>query len=496
MILNNSEQKIYFHDIISALSYALDLTQGQPAGHALRCCWIGMHIAQRLNLTVQQQHDLYYTLILKDSGCSSNAARLCELYGSDDRKVKGAYRAVDTQDKLLLAKFILKHCALGGSHFNKIKNFMNLTLNGSKISMELYSSRCNRGAQVARQLGLSEDVAQGIFSLDEHYNGKGMTQGLAGEDIPLYSRIALLTQVVDVFFKVGGKEACCSCVKGRSGAWFDPGLVEHFLELSTDNEFWRGLKVANIAAHLARFRPADTILPLTYDLLDNVAEVFGRVVDAKSPYTAGHSRRVAYYAMRIGSYSGMSLENQRLLYPAALLHDIGKLGISNTILDKRGALDANEWDMIRKHPRYTEEILSRFLPFHSLAQIAGAHHERLDGTGYPNAKKAEDISAETRIITIADIFDALTADRPYRAAIPVDEALKIMHSLGGNVLDNEYLAILDEVVKEGEVDHRDFNFFNRDMGPLERRSAAREKIHINPLAAANYDKKPPPKSIS
>ena len=114
MLETNSEKHIYFHDIISSMSYALDLIDGQPAGHSLRCCWIGMHIGQYIGLSDQQKHDLYYTLLLKDAGCSSNAARLCELYGSDDILIKRAFKEVDSQDKRLLAKFIFKYCGLRG----------------------------------------------------------------------------------------------------------------------------------------------------------------------------------------------------------------------------------------------------------------------------------------------------------------------------------------------------------------------------------------------
>ena len=447
MLLINSDKNIYFHDIIGSMSYALDLTDGQPAGHSLRCCWIGMHIGQYLNLSPQHQHDLYYMLLLKDAGCSSNASRLCELYGSDDILVKRAFKEVDSQDKRLLAKFILKYCGLKGSSLSKMKHFLLLAIKGGKISNELITSRCSRGAKVAQQLGLNNDVAQGIYSLDEHYNGKGLACGLKEEEIPLYSRVALLAQVIDVFFKVAGKEVCCLHVNKRSGFWFDPALVTYFNDLSSNEDFWQGLTANDLDQRVTKFQPNNLKIPLTYDLLDNVAEAFGQIIDAKSPFTAGHSKRVAHYAIKIAQWVNMTEDKKRVLYPAALLHDVGKLGVSNSILDKPGTLDEDEWEVIKKHPHYTEEILSRFLPFHSLAQIAGAHHERLDGTGYYKGKKGDEICEETRIITIADIFDALTAERPYRGALPVVEALKIMDDLRGSALDNDYMDALHEIVK-------------------------------------------------
>ncbi len=460
------ENKIYFHDIINALSYALDLTEGQPPGHSLRCCWIGMHFGHYLNFSQQQLHDLYYTLILKDAGCSSNAARLCELYGCDDRELKTAFKEVDSQNKKLLAKFVFKHCGLKGSNLKKIKHFMNFALNGDKISKELITSRCNRGANVARQLGLGEDVALGIYNLDEHYNGKGLANGLCEEDIPLYSRIALLAQVIDVFFKVAGRQGCIEEVNKRSSTWFDPALVRYFNDISRDENFWEVLSAANIEKYLTKFQPVNAAIPLTPDLLDNVAEVFGQVVDAKSPFTSGHSKRVGYYAKRLALWTGMSNDRQRILYPAALLHDVGKLGVSNIILDKPSALEEDEWNIMKLHPQFTEEILSRFLPFHALSEMAAAHHERLDGKGYFKGKKGDEICFETRIITIADIFDALTADRPYRRAMPVNEALKIMDGMRGSALDNDYMDALHEIVKLNELDLTISPASNQENDPL------------------------------
>jgi HD-GYP domain-containing protein (c-di-GMP phosphodiesterase class II) len=451
IMIDNWGNHIYFHNIINALSYALDLTEGQPAGHSLRCCWIGMHFADHLNLTKQQRHDLYYTLILKDAGCSSNAARLCELYGCDDRQVKSTYKEVDSQDKLLLAKFVFKHCGLNGSKLKKIKHFMSFVLKGKQFSQELISARCNRGANVARQLGLSEDVALGIYNLDEHYNGKGLSKGLSEGDIPLYSRIALLSQVIDVFFKASGKKACIEEVNKRSGSWFDPLLIGFFKDLSYNDTFWEVLLTDNMEHYLSKFQPQHKPLPLTYELLDNVAKVFGQIVDAKSPFTFGHSKRVGFYAMRIASLTNLSIDRQRVLYPAALLHDVGKLGISNTILDKPGPLDNEEWATIKMHPQYTEQILLRFVPFHTLSQIAADHHERLDGKGYFRGKKENEICSETRIITIADVFDALTADRPYRKAMTTEEALKIMDTMRGNALDNNYMDALHKILKTEDL---------------------------------------------
>ncbi|WP_275944336.1 HD-GYP domain-containing protein [Massilia sp. Dwa41.01b] len=130
-----------------------------------------------------------------------------------------------------------------------------------------------------------------------------------------------------------------------------------------------------------------------------------------------------------------------------MLHDVGKLGVSNSVLDKAGALDREEWAEVRRHAEYTEAILSRIDAFAELARIAGAHHERLDGTGYPRGLHADAIALETRIITTADIFDAITAERPYRGAIPVPQALAMMEKTVGSALDPRCFEALQRALE-------------------------------------------------
>ena len=183
-------------------------------------------------------------------------------------------------------------------------------------------------------------------------------------------------------------------------------------------------------------------MALDEDYLDEIAAAFGQVVDSKSPYTAGHSGRGALYTDILAAQMGLSESRRRWLKRGALLHDVGKLGVSNAILDKPGKLDAQEWAAVQMHAAYTEEILGRIGAFRELAQVAGAHHERLDGKGYPRGLSGAEIALETRIITTADIFDAITAERPYRGAIPIAQTLDIMAKTVGTALDADCFAAL------------------------------------------------------
>ncbi|MEO8171336.1 MAG: HD domain-containing phosphohydrolase [Oxalobacteraceae bacterium] len=427
---------IRLSELIGALSHALDITEGQPEGHCIRCCWIGMHIGREIGLPEDQLWDLYYTLLLKDLGCSSNAARICELYLTDDLNFKRDFKTVGESLPQVL-QFVLKHTGLKAGLAERFRSVLTILRDGSEIAHELIATRCQRGAEIARLLRFPEGVACGIYSLDEHYNGNGKPDGLAGEAIPVYARIALLAQVIDVFHTADGAQAAIAEVRQRAGRWFDPQLVQAFERAAQASPFWPMLTAADIDQAVLALEPASHEVPVDDDYLDDIAAAFGRVVDSKSPYTSGHSARVALYADMIAEALGLSFERRRWLKRGALLHDVGKLGVSNSVLDKPGKLDAAEWDAVKLHATYTETILSRIGAFSELARVAAAHHERLDGGGYPRGLKADAISLETRIITTADIFDAITAERPYRGAIPIPRTLEMMAETVDSAIDAE-----------------------------------------------------------
>lgn len=434
-------QGLKLAELIAALSHALDMTEGQPPGHCMRCCWIGMHLAERIELPAEQRWELYYTLLLKDLGCSSNAARICALYRTDDLEFKRDFKQVNGSISQVV-QFVLGHTGLSDGLAQRFRTLLEVIRNGDELANELIQTRCERGAGIARQLRFPEPVAMGIHALDEHWNGGGRPDSLAGEAIPLYARIALLAQVVDVFQFTDGPQAALHEVRARAGHWFDPTLAAAFEGLAGDEAFWQQLNAPDLAQAVLDLEPAHLEMPLDEDYMDEIAAAFGQVVDSKSPYTAGHSERVALYTDLIAEDMAIEPARRRWLKRGALLHDIGKLGVSNAILDKPGKLDESEWIAMRDHARFTEEILSRIGAFSELAMVAGAHHERLDGKGYPRGITAEQISLETRIITTADIFDAITADRPYRGPIPVLKALEIMAGEVGAAIDADCMEAL------------------------------------------------------
>jgi HD-GYP domain-containing protein (c-di-GMP phosphodiesterase class II) len=421
-------------EILGALSEVLDMTEGQPPGHCMRAGYIGLSIGKCLGLGNDRLSDLYYTLLLKDLGCSSNAARICQLYLTDDLAFKGDFKRINGSLPQAL-RFVLSHTGLKAGLSERFRALIHIVQNGGEIARELIDTRCHRGAVIARKMRFSEAVADGIQGLDEHWDGSGAPDRSSGETIPLLSRIALVAQVADVFHRAAGPQAAALEVESRRGTWFDPAVTDAFKQAASAPDFWATLAAPDLDRALLALEPAQAVRLADEDYLDDIAQAFAGVIDSKSPYTRGHSERVTFFADLIAEEMQLTLEHRRWLGRAALLHDIGKLAVSSSILDKPGKLDESEWRAMKSHAAVSERVLEKIGPFRHFAAIAGAHHERLDGKGYPKGLSGGEISLETRILSVADVYDALTAARPYREAMPSQMAFAIIEDDIGTAFD-------------------------------------------------------------
>lgn len=411
-------------------------------GHSVRACVIGMRLANQLGLDVQDQSDLYYALLLKDAGCSSNAARLCQLFGADDRTLKHDHKLIDWTRTGPAASYALKHAG-GRTVLERLGRVATIAATAERIGREMIAARCERGADIVQMIGLSTSTALGIRNLDEHWDGQGHPVGLQGDGIPLFGRILCLAQAFEVFFSAQGVGAAYEVIRRRSGTWFDPSLVRAMEGFEHEAALWRLLEGADPRVFVEAYEPEERVLAADEDRVDQVAQAFAVVIDAKSPYTFHHSDGVAAIAVELGGRMGLDPIELRELKRAALLHDIGKLGVSNTILDKPGKLTDAEWAAMKLHPAFTYEILRRIGRFREVAEVAASHHERLDGTGYHRGVGAAELSRPARVLAVADVCEALQAERPYRKALPWDDVMAIMRKLAGPGICPEVFAALD-----------------------------------------------------
>jgi HD-GYP domain-containing protein (c-di-GMP phosphodiesterase class II) len=429
-------------EILSALSCALDITEGQPPGHAVRTCLIGMRIADRAGVPMEDRGALFYALLLKDLGCSSNAARLCAIFGADDRALKREHKLTDWSRSGPSLAYALRNAVPTASPMSRAFRVASMAFKERGSGRELVHTRCDRGADIASMLGFTGATREAIRTLDEHWDGHGMPEGLSGTAIPLLGRIVGLAQSVEVFASSFGVDAALAVAMERRGRWFDPALVDALESLAGDDGFWSQVVGRSPERHLAALEPEDQILMADQERLDDIARAFARVIDAKSPFTYLHSERVAELAVTIGRRLHFDEVELRDLRRAGLLHDIGKLGVSTLILDKPDRLTERERVEIRVHPAYTQRILERVTAFAGIVEIASAHHERLDGKGYHLGLPAERLSPMSRALAVADVYEALTADRPYRRGLPRNEAVAILRGQSGTALCPESVEAL------------------------------------------------------
>jgi HD-GYP domain-containing protein (c-di-GMP phosphodiesterase class II) len=224
-----------------------------------------------------------------------------------------------------------------------------------------------------------------------------------------------------------------------------------------DADFWAGVFLTgDLEGAVAAAEPLEHAITADADGMDRIAIAFARVIDAKSAFTFSHSARVAAVSARMASHLDLGEATVSTLRRTAMLHDIGKLAVPNRILDKPGTLSADEWDVVRAHPRYTFEILDRVPGFRDTAFEASLHHERLDGRGYYRGLSRDAVPVGARIMAVADVFDALLADRPYRAGLPLEQVLAILRRDAGSALCADCVCALEAVADDGdERDSRD-----------------------------------------
>ncbi len=212
---------------------------------------------------------------------------------------------------------------------------------------------------------------------------------------------------------------------GRSGTWFDPLVVEAATTLMDEPDLWQNLQEGGARETVLALESGGS-LPASPERIDSLCQAFAGVVDAKSPFTFCHSVGVSQVAIDIATGMGLDAEMITMIRRASLLHDIGKLGVSNAILDKPGKLTPEEWEAMKMHPVYTQKILELITGFEELAVVAAAHHERLDGTGYPRNMSGKDLTLPARIIAVADVYQALSEKRSYREGLPSEVVLKMI----------------------------------------------------------------------
>jgi putative nucleotidyltransferase with HDIG domain len=430
--------------LMAALSTALDLTEGQLPGHSLRTCYLAMRLAGTLGLTDEERETLFFAAFLKDAGCSSNAAAVTRIFGVDDIALKGRQSTIEGSI-IAYAAFAIRNLPAAEPLPLRLRRLIKMGLSGRTAHRAMEQIRCERGASIARKAGFGEAVASTVHDVHERWDGSGNPRGLKGQAIDPMARILAACQGLDVFVSTKGRPDAIRVLAERRGTWYDPDVAGALLD-ETSVGLLDDLAAPDLVGRTMSFEP-DSVIRLSDDMaVDRIAGSFADIVDAKSPYTGSHSKHVAELAEGVAIRMGLAPEDVIDVRRAGLLHDLGKLGVPNMILDKPGPLEPEEFEIIKRHPELTLRILTQIPTFASVAELAACHHERLDGRGYFRGLTAPSIALGARIVAVADVWEALSADRPYRAAMPTDRALAIMREETGDHLAADAVAALTGLV--------------------------------------------------
>lgn len=427
-------------EVLGALSGATDLANGFAPDKSLRTTVLAMRLADLLGLPLATRHQVYWSAVLRFIGCTGYAHEEGSRYSAgQDIQLRNTLAAVEfgSVSSLLKATVQLGRGAPALARARAIATF--LTTPSAPLAHA--RAQCDAGVHLARQMGMEAAVLDGLGQTDEHYDGKGLPNGLADAALSLPMRVVQVAHTAELFHAVGGVALACETLRKRRGAQFDPAIVDVFvasaadlLEGAVEVGIWHAFLEAEPAAH--RLIEATDF--------QRVAGAFGMFADLKSVWTIGHHAQVAGLAHAAALAAGLSAERAESVRLASLLHDLGRVSVPNGIWDKPGPLDANEWERVRLHAYHTERVLRRSPALGAIAQAAIHHHERLDGSGYHRELPAAALGVEARLIAASDVYCALRSARPHRPAFPAAEAAAVFNeeSRAGRLCPQAVRAVL------------------------------------------------------
>ncbi len=325
-------------ELVASLSLGVDLGFGQPMEHMLRQCLIAQRLAERVALDEQRRADVYYTALLVGVGCHSDAHEQAKWFGDDIALKSGKY---DHEFRSLGdAVAGLRRLGSGHAGSHRFRVALEFALSGHKEVIDMITQHAAMTRLLGEQLGLPAEVLDALGAAHETWDGRGWPGKLKGAEIPLAARIAQLAEFVEVAHRAGGVEAAKRLARERTDSQFDPDLAE--LICAEGKTILQGLDELETWNAVIDAEPTLAVV-LSWDRFDAALVAIANFVDLKSPYTLGHSRAVADLAAAAGAQLGLPEAEVRTLRRAGLVHDFGRLGVSNAIWDKRGPLGAGEW---------------------------------------------------------------------------------------------------------------------------------------------------------
>jgi HD-GYP domain-containing protein (c-di-GMP phosphodiesterase class II) len=404
-------------ELVGALSLGIDLGFGQPMEHVLRQCLIALRLAEGLGVDEGERATVYYTALLTNVGCHSDAHEQAKWFGDDIALKSGKYDHELRSVRSALSG--LRMLGAGRSPLQRFQLAVEFALSGHREVDDMIEQHAEMARALGEQLELPAEVLEALAASYERWDGRGWPGKLKGEEVPIASRLAQAAEFVEVANRVGGAEAARELARERRGEQFDPA-VSDVIEAEAD-VILSGLDSVGTWEAVIGAEPALAIV-VSGERFDSALLAVASFVDLKSPYFMGHARAVSELAAEAAGRLGLPEAELRMLRRAGLVHDLGRLGVSNAVLDKRGPLSGGDWERLRLQPYLTERMLHQSEALAPLAAIAVQHRERLDGSGYPRGLSGARISQPARLLGAADAYQALREPRPHRPARSADDA--------------------------------------------------------------------------
>jgi HD-GYP domain-containing protein (c-di-GMP phosphodiesterase class II) len=411
--------QIRLADVLASLSQVADLGFGLPAEDSMRACLIAMALGRHLGLPDPELADVYYTTLLQHIGCTGFAHETAQRYG-DELVVNAAAARTNLAERRDVLATYLPAVTRGRGPLVRARIVLRELLDGDAFGRRYATAACEVGQATARRLGLPAGVQRGLYEVYEWWNGKGGAQGLQGEAISLPARIGQLGATAALFVHLGGPEVAIAAVRRQAGGLLDPSLARAFLADTSAILAAAEAHDVHLACLDAEPAPVRTV---PASRLPELALVIGDVADLKSAYTLGHSSGVARLATGAGMALGLDPGTLETLETAALLHDVGRVGVSTAIWEHPGPLSASHWEQVRLHAYHSERILARSA-LAPMAELAGRHHERLDGTGYHRGSRSRELPLPARLLAAADVVQAMSQARAHRPALAAADLVR------------------------------------------------------------------------
>lgn len=424
-----------FAEIIGPLTTAIDLAEGNSEGHTLRTCLIGMRIGRRISLEPSALSNLYYALLLKDIGGPHTQSSDMAVTGQGGLRARRLLREGPRAMSLRESSYAVLDLHHDRPFLERTRKRIQFFWQRRRLRTETVDIRCAAANDLLEKLGVSKETRRAVSSVDEQWNGLGAPEGLRGTLIPVIAQIVKLAQTMEYLYSQGGSGRVISRLHARCRGWFDPGLVAAATRLFETPSCWWQMEQKDLLAYTVSLEPQDHMLVANSNTIDRICEVFAEVADARSTYSSSHSTQVAEIAVRIARVLHMSERQIKTIRRAALLHDLGKLAVPRQKLEQRGPLTAEDLPILRNYPLCTYKILERIPEFREIAQLAVTHHERLDGTGYPKHLAADRLNLSARVLAVADVAEALAAERSFRRKYTGLQIYQILMGLTPHALD-------------------------------------------------------------